>query len=166
MPFKFLSGGEKTKVMLCALSILEPDIILIDEPTNCPDWRGIEWLASFLKNFDGGVVMVMHDRSLINAVSNRISELSPHTKKFTHFKGQYKHYLEEEDKRRQRQIEERKHQEKDLRKLALKANKAKGREKSRIVRSGTDRDKLSYNNMEQRAQKGVNRAFTQLSDKV
>ncbi|ANZ77638.1 BA75_05248T0 [Komagataella pastoris] len=166
MPFKHLSGGEKTKVMLCALSILEPDIILLDEPTNCLDWRSIEWLESFLKNFDGGVVMITHDRTLINAVSNRISELSPHTKKFTHFRGQYKHYLKEEEKRRQRLIEERKHQQKELKKLTLKANQAKGKVKSRIVRSGTDRDKLSYNNKEQRAQKGVNRAFTQLSDKV
>jgi ATPase subunit of ABC transporter with duplicated ATPase domains len=165
-PFKTLSGGEKTKVLLGALSILEPNIILLDEPTNCLDSQGIEWLENFLKNFDGGIIMVTHDRSLINAVSNRISELSPYTKKFTHFRGGYKNYLEEEEKRRQRLIEERQHQEKELENLKLKANHAKGKVKTRIIRSGSDRDKLSYNNKEQRAQKGDAKAFTQLAEKV
>ena len=94
-PFKQLSGGEKTKTMLCALSIMESDIILLDEPTNHLDLQGIRWLEDMLKKYEGGVIMVTHDRSLINAVSNRISELSAHTKKFIHFKGGYKHYLED-----------------------------------------------------------------------
>ena len=94
-PFKQLSGGEKTKTMLCALSIMESDIILLDEPTNHLDLQGIKWLEDFLKKYEGGVIMVTHDRSLINSVSNRISELSPHTKKFVHFKGGYKNYLEQ-----------------------------------------------------------------------
>jgi ATPase subunit of ABC transporter with duplicated ATPase domains len=97
-PFKLLSGGEKTKTMLCAISVMESNIILLDEPTNHLDMQGIRWLEEFLKNYEGGVIMVTHDRSLINAVSNRISELSPHTKKFVHFKGGYKHYLEEVSK--------------------------------------------------------------------
>jgi ATPase subunit of ABC transporter with duplicated ATPase domains len=130
------------------------------------DSQGIEWLENFLKNFDGGIIMVTHDRSLINAVSYRISELSPYTKKFTHFRGGYKNYLEEEEKRRQRLIEERQHQEKELENLKLKANQAKGKVKSRIIRSGSDRDKLSYNNREQRAQKGDSKTFTQLAEKV
>lgn len=94
-PFKQLSGGEKTKTMLCAISVMESDIILLDEPTNHLDLQGIKWLEDFLKRYEGGIVMVTHDRSLINAVSNRISELSPHTKKFVHFRGGYKNYLEE-----------------------------------------------------------------------
>ena len=93
-PFKQLSGGEKTKTILCALSVMESDIILLDEPTNHIDLQGIKWLEDMLKRYEGGVIMVTHDRSLINAVSNRISELSPHTKKFVHFKGGYKRYLE------------------------------------------------------------------------
>lgn len=165
-PFKYLSGGEKTKTMLCALSILGPDIILLDEPTNHLDMQGIEWLENFLKKYDGSVVMVTHDRSLINAVSNRISELSPHTKKFAHFKGGYKNYLEEEAKRRQRLIEERQHQEKELKKLKQKANQAKNKIKGRIIRAGSDRDKLSYNNKEQRAQTGRTKSFNQFSDRL
>lgn len=165
-PFKSLSGGEKTKTLLCALSVLDPDFILLDEPTNHLDNKGIDWLESFLKRFAGAVVMVTHDRALINGVSNFISELSPYTKRFTHFRGGYKHYLEEENKRRQRSVEERRFQEKELKKLKSKATQAQSRVKSRIVRSGSDRDKLSYNNKEQRAQKGIMGLVNQLTDKV
>ncbi|SCU85451.1 LAMI_0C11320g1_1 [Lachancea mirantina] len=165
-PFKSLSGGEKTKTLLCALSVLNPDFILLDEPTNHLDNKGIEWLESFLKRFAGAVVMVSHDRALINGVSNFISELSPFTKRFSHFRGGYKHYLEEEDKRRLRSVEERRFQDKELKKLKSKAVQAQSRVKSRIVRSGSDRDKLSYNNKEQRAQKGIMGQVNQLTDKV
>lgn len=165
-PFKSLSGGEKTKTLLCALSVLDPDFILLDEPTNHLDNKGIDWLESFLKRFTGAVVMVSHDRALINGVSNFISELSPYTKRFTHFRGGYKHYLEEENKRRLRSVEERRFQDKELKKLKSKAVQAQSRVKSRTVRSGSDRDKLSYNNKEQRAQKGINGLVNQLNDKV
>ncbi|SCU79832.1 LANO_0A07624g1_1 [Lachancea nothofagi CBS 11611] len=156
----------RRKPLLCALSILKPDFILLDEPTNHLDNIGIEWLESFLKRYTGAAVTVTHDRSLINAVSDIISELSPHTKKFAHFKGGYKHYLEEESKRRLRLIEERRFQDKELKKLKSKTAQAQSRVKARIVRSGSDRDKLSYNNKEQRAQKGITGLVNQMSDKV
>lgn len=165
-PFRLLSGGEKTKTLLCALSILNPDFILLDEPTNHLDTKGIEWLEFFLRKFNGTVVMVTHDRALINAVSSFISELSPYTKRFSHFKGGYKHYLDEENRRRQRLIEERRFQDKELKKLKSKHVQAQSKVKTRIIRSGSDRDKLSYNNKEQRSQKGTSGLVRQLSDKV
>jgi ATPase subunit of ABC transporter with duplicated ATPase domains len=84
--------------MLCALCIAETHIILLDEPTNHLDTQGIVWLENFLKEYTGGIVMVTHDRTLINAVSNRISELTP--KKFIHFRGGYDNYLKQEEKKR------------------------------------------------------------------
>lgn len=110
--------------------------------------------------------MVTHDRSLINAVSNSIFELSPHTKKFTHFRGGYKHYLEEEEKRRQKLIRERCFQDKELKKIKSKAAEAQSKVKARIIRSGSDRDKLSYNNKEQKAQKGSTGLVKQFSGKA
>ncbi|QLQ81759.1 hypothetical protein HG537_0G00120 [Torulaspora globosa] len=165
-PFKSLSGGEKTKSLLCALSILEPDFILLDEPTNHLDKNGIEWLECFLKRNAGGVIIVTHDRSLINAVSNMISELSPHSKKFAHFRGGYKNYLEEEDRRRRRLVEERRFQDKELKKLKSRIQQAQSKVKARIIRSGSDRDKLSYNNKEQRAQKGTTGLVNQFTEKA
>lgn len=165
-PFRSLSGGEKTKSLLCALSILEPDFILLDEPTNHLDKNGIEWLESFLKRYTGGVIIVTHDRSLINSVSSMISELSPHSKRFAHFKGGYKNYLEEEDKKRRRLIEERRLQDKELKKLKSKVQQAQSKVRARIIRSGSDRDKLSYDNREQRAQKGTTGLVNQLTEKA
>jgi len=163
--FMNLSGGEKTKILLCALSIMRPDIILLDEPTNHLDTQGIEWLENFLEEYDGGVVMVTHDRSLINVVSNRISELSPHTKKFVHFKGGYENYLAHEEKKRQRSIQERLQQDKELKMLKQKSGQLKSKMKDRKIRDSSDRDKLSYNNQEQRVQKGTTKAFNQLTRK-
>ncbi|KAG2379191.1 hypothetical protein C9374_007330 [Naegleria lovaniensis] len=164
-PFSQLSGGEKTKTMLCALSIIETDILLLDEPTNHLDRTGIEWLQSFLKEYCGAVVMVTHDRSLINAVSNRISEISPHTKKFVHFKGGYDHYLKQEEKKRQRSIQEREHQDRELKILKQKATQLKSKMKEKKIRESWDRDKLSHNNQEQRVQKGTSKAFNRFTRK-
>lgn len=125
--FKSLSGGEKTKILLCAPSILDSEFILLDEPTNHLDNKGIEWLESFLKRYMGSVVIVTHDLSLVNAVSNIMSELSPYTKRFTHFRGGYKHYLEEGNKKRQRLTEERRFHDKELKKLKSKAAKAQSK---------------------------------------
>lgn len=165
-PFKHLSGGEKTKTMLCGLSVMESKLIFLDEPTNHLDLQGLQWLEDFLRRYEGGVIMVTHDRSLIHAVSNRISELSPHTKKFVHFKGGYKNYLEEEEKRRQRAIQERHHQDKELKMLKKKAKEQEGKIVGRLIRGGHNRDKLSYNNKEQRAQKGQTKAHNQFADRI
>eukprot|EP01117_Protostelium_nocturnum_P018201 TRINITY_DN7568_c0_g1_i1.p1 TRINITY_DN7568_c0_g1~~TRINITY_DN7568_c0_g1_i1.p1 ORF type:complete len:543 (+),score=138.72 TRINITY_DN7568_c0_g1_i1:171-1799(+) len=164
--FKYLSGGEKTKIMLCALSVMDSNIILLDEPTNHLDTKGILWLENFLKGYEGGVVIITHDRTLINAVSNRISELSPHSKKFVHFRGGYKSYLEEEERRRQRAIQDRQHQDKELKVLKHKAKEQEGKIKARILREGHNRDKLSYNNREERAQKGHTKVHNQYSSKI
>ncbi|KAL9648623.1 hypothetical protein ABK040_016255 [Willaertia magna] len=164
-PFNHLSGGEKTKTLLCALSIIETDILLLDEPTNHLDKQGIEWLEDFLKEYYGAVVMVTHDRSLINAVSNRISELSPHTKKFVHFKGGYDNYLIQEEKKRLRSIQEREFQDKELKKLKQKATQLKSNMKEKKIRERWDRDKLSHNNQEQRVQKGTSKAYNRFTRK-
>lgn len=164
--FKNLSGGEKTKIMLCGLSILEPDIVFLDEPTNHLDSQGMEWLENFLRKFDGGLIMVTHERTLINAVSNRISELSPHTKKFAHFRGGYKNYLEEEEKRRQRTIQDRQRQEKEIKILKQKSSRLEGKIKGRIIRSNLERNKLGYDAREQRAQKGRANSYNQFTDRL
>lgn len=148
-PFHHLSGGEKTKIMLCALSVIETDILLLDEPTNHLDRQGIEWLENFLKEYSGAVIMVTHDRSLINAVSNRISELSPHTKKFVHFKGGYENYLIQEEKKRKKSIQKREQQDKELKQVKQKSTQLKCNMKEKKIRGSWDRDKLSHNNREQ-----------------
>lgn len=74
-PLTSLSGGQRTRAALAALAFAEPDIILLDEPTNNLDRDGRKRLHAFVETFRGGAVVVSHDRELLNRM-DRIVELS------------------------------------------------------------------------------------------
>jgi ATPase subunit of ABC transporter with duplicated ATPase domains len=162
-----LSGGEKIKVHLCALECQNPDILLLDEPTNHLDYQGLSWLEGFLKSFAGSVVMVTHDRTLINNTSDRISELSPATHNFVHFRGGYRNYLIEQDKIYERAKLERSRQEKELKLSVGKLEDSRDIVSHSVVRRSTnDRDKLGFNARGERKQKGQGKAINQLANKI
>jgi ATPase subunit of ABC transporter with duplicated ATPase domains len=68
VPLGNLSGGEKTRCSLAAITFKPPHILLLDEPTNHLDLNTVEALATAIKNFEGGVVLVSHDRRLIESM--------------------------------------------------------------------------------------------------
>ncbi len=70
-----LSSGQKSKIYLANIYLQECDILLLDEPTNHLDVDGILWLECFIKDFDGAVIIVSHDRKLLNTVTAKIIEL-------------------------------------------------------------------------------------------
>src|SRR6185295_10414018 len=70
-----LSGGEKRRVALCRLLLLKPDILLLDEPTNHLDAESVAWLERHIKEYEGTVIAVTHDRYFLDNVAGWILEL-------------------------------------------------------------------------------------------
>ena len=72
---KNLSGGEKRRVALCRLLLSNPDMLLLDEPTNHLDAQSVAWIERFLKDFEGTVVAITHDRYFLDNAAGWILEL-------------------------------------------------------------------------------------------
>ena len=92
-----LSGGEKRRVALCRLLLSRPDMLLLDEPTNHLDAESVFWLERFLKDFDGTVVAVTHDRYFLDNVAGWILELD--RGRGIPYEGNYSMWLEQREKR-------------------------------------------------------------------
>lgn len=88
-----LSGGQKTRLMLAAALVRNPDFMILDEPTNHLDILMTQWLEKYLQEFKGGLLVVSHDRAFLDNVATRILEMEGG--KLQSFKGNYSRYLEQ-----------------------------------------------------------------------
>lgn len=70
------SGGWRMRIELAKILLQQPDVLLLDEPTNHLDIESISWLEELLKNYQGAVIMVSHDRVFLDAITNRTIEIS------------------------------------------------------------------------------------------
>src|SRR6478736_2790956 len=98
-PLAKLSGGWQTRVKLAALLLHEPNLLLLDEPTNFLDLRTQILLEHFLRDYDGGCLIVSHDRTFLNATCDHTLALS--RGKLIAFPGKIEAYLEFERERRE-----------------------------------------------------------------
>lgn len=96
-----LSGGQKKLVALARLVVEQPDVLLLDEPDNHLDLEAKARLEAFIRNYSGAVVIVSHDRYLLDECINQIAELEDG--KLTIYAGNYSMYAIEREARRQRQ---------------------------------------------------------------
>jgi energy-dependent translational throttle protein EttA len=94
---KSLSGGERRRVALCKLLLQKPDILLLDEPTNHLDAESVAWLERFLKDYQGTVVAVTHDRYFLDNIAGWILELD--RGHGIPWEGNYSSWLEQKEKR-------------------------------------------------------------------
>ncbi len=92
-----LSGGERRRVALCRLLLSRPDLLLLDEPTNHLDAESVAWLERFLKDYEGTIVAITHDRYFLDNVAEWILELQGG--KGHPFEGNYTGWLEQKQAR-------------------------------------------------------------------
>lgn len=108
-PISLTSGGQRTRAALAKALLMDPDLLILDEPTNYLDFSGLEWLERFLVNFDYSVMVVSHDRYFLDRVANEIWELeNGRLQKFT---GNFTKYRQLKHEQTVRQKIESKRQE-------------------------------------------------------
>jgi ATPase subunit of ABC transporter with duplicated ATPase domains len=116
-PLAQVSGGEQARLMLGRLLLRRPDILILDEPTNHLDAAGAAWLASYLADFPGGVLMVTHDRAFLDRTATRVFELDGVTPELNTYEGGYTDYRREKTHRWSNLLLDYEAQEKQRRRL-------------------------------------------------
>ncbi|MGC6402473.1 MAG: ABC-F family ATP-binding cassette domain-containing protein [Flavobacteriaceae bacterium] len=111
-PTASFSGGWRMRIELAKLLLQDNDILLLDEPTNHLDIEAILWLEQFLTKYKGAVLLVSHDITFLNQVTNRTMELV--SKQLFDFKKSYSDYLELRAVLREQQLAAKKNQDKQL----------------------------------------------------
>ena len=137
-PCSSYSGGWRMRVALAAVLFTEPDLLLLDEPTNYLDLEGTLWLMDYLARYPHTVLVISHDRDLLNQSVDQILHLDQ--AKLTLYKGGYDNFEKQRSeqqailqKMQKKQTEERKHLEAFINRFKAKASKA-SQAQSRVKR--------------------------------
>ncbi|BAU29886.1 putative ABC transporter ATP-binding protein YheS [Aneurinibacillus soli] len=102
VPIQQLSGGQKTRLALARLLLLQPDVLILDEPTNYLDIETLGWLEKYLLGYPGALLVVSHDRFFLDSLVNIIYELErTHVTRYT---GNYSSYLLQKGERLEQQL--------------------------------------------------------------
>ena len=150
------SGGWQMRIALAKLLTRNPEILLLDEPTNHLDLESVKWLESFLKSYQGAVLMVSHDREFLDNTVSRVAEID--LGKVTLYTGNYSSYLTQREERLEllreqaaKQAEEIAHMEAFIERFRYKATKAKQVqdrvkkiERMEIIQVPEDRKKVKF----------------------
>ena len=131
------SGGWQMRLALAKLLVRNPEVLLLDEPTNHLDLESVRWLESFLRSYEGTVIVVSHDRAFMDNMVDRVAEID--NGKVMLYKGNYSAYLKARDLRREQLMAEQKQQLEEI--ARLEAFVEKFRYKATKARQAQDREK-------------------------
>lgn len=135
-----LSGGQKSKVAFARLLYSKPDIILLDEPTNHLDHESKDYIINYLKNYNGSVFIISHDKEFLDEVTSKTLFLDKRVKNFKLYDGNYSYFkkmeqIENDNLKREALAQEK--EEKKLRDIVLLYSNSSGKRK----RMAQDREK-------------------------
>jgi len=92
-PVKYLSGGYRKRVGLAAALVSQPDVLLLDEPTNHLDASAVEWLQNWLDHYEGALVLITHDRYVLDRITTRMVEIN--NGEARKYSGNYREFLQQ-----------------------------------------------------------------------
>lgn len=150
------SGGWKMRILLAQILLKEPSLLLLDEPTNHLDLDSLEWLENYLKTFKGGIILVSHDKTFLNNLTNKTIEIA--SGKVNEYKGNYAFYEIESAKRKENLLATYKNQQEKIKQTqrfierfrykATKARQVQSRikmlEKMEFIEPEKDEEQISF----------------------
>jgi ATPase subunit of ABC transporter with duplicated ATPase domains len=158
-----MSGGQRRRVELARILFSNSETLLLDEPTNHLDLDAKTWLMEYLAQYKGGLLVVSHDLPLLD--QSITSVLSLDNGKIEPYRGNYSHFLEERDRRRDQRVRERVLQDRKIADLEKTINRFRGStekmaKKAKSMETRVDRMKDQLTEVEQLGA-NVNVAFPQ-----
>ena len=134
------SGGQKSRIMLAKLMLERPNMLLLDEPTNHLDVGAIEFLESFLRDFNGAVIIISHDRYFLDAVTNKIFHLENRSLEI--YNTNYTKYIDQRKKRLRDRIAAFENQQKEIKRQKEIIERFANYGNAKLVRKAKSRQKL------------------------
>ena len=128
------SGGWQMRIAMAKLLLQEPSVLLLDEPTNHLDIETVQWLEQWLRQYGGSVVLISHDRSMLDNLTNRT--LAFENGGVEQYSGNYSFYLRERDARREQAERAYRNQQKEIEKAEQLINRFRAKaSKAKMVQS-------------------------------
>jgi ATP-binding cassette subfamily F protein 3 len=111
-PFSSFSGGWQMRAELARTLIANPDLLMLDEPSNFLDLPAVEWLQKYLRSYEGTMLLISHDRYLLRSLANVTLEIAGGNA--TRYQGGYDYYLKEREDRIRHQIAAKENQDREI----------------------------------------------------